>query len=75
MDVDCDEVKEEVGFVLSAVSDSAGCREPRFMCGRQCRKGGFKFHDTAPLPEMLQFEARRMKGNSDKQHVVGDVNR
>ena len=49
MKVDTSENKEELSFVPSAVSDSPGWHEPRFMCDRTCRKGGFKFHDIAAM--------------------------
>ena len=42
-----DEGKEDMSFVPSAVSDSAQWHEPKFMCDRQGRKGGFKFCDIA----------------------------
>ena len=47
MDVDMDESEEELIFVPSAVSDSAGWHELKFRCDRQCRKEGFKFFDIA----------------------------
>ena len=37
------------GEELCAVSGSAGCYEPKFMCDRQCRKEGFKFCDIAAI--------------------------
>ena len=49
MDVDRVENKEELSFVPRAVGNSAGWREPQFMCDRQCRKEGFKFHGMASI--------------------------
>ena len=75
LDVDRDEAQVEFCFVPSVVSDSAGWRESKFMCDRQCRKESFKFHDIAslmaeddgeppfqPLHESLQSMARRKEG-------------
>ena len=47
MDVDMDENKEELRFVRSAVSDSAGWHEIKCRCHRQCWKEGLKFCDVA----------------------------
>ena len=44
-----DENKEEFSFVPSAVSDSAGWHEPRFMCDRKCTTEDFKFHDISAI--------------------------
>ena len=49
MDLDMDENKEELRFVPSTVSRSAGWHEPKFRCDEQCRKEGFKFHDIASV--------------------------
>ena len=57
MEVDRDEDKKEMSFVPSALSDSAGWYEPKFMCGRElkfmcdreCSKEGFKVHATASV--------------------------
>ena len=50
MEVDRDEGKEELSFVPSAVSDTAGWHENRFfMCEKRCRKGGFKFCDIGAI--------------------------
>ena len=38
MDVTMDENKEELNFIPSAVSSSAGLYEPQFVCDRQCRE-------------------------------------
>ena len=38
MEVTMDENKEELNFIPSAVSSSAGWYEPQFMCDRQCRE-------------------------------------
>ena len=48
-DVGMDETKEELSFVASAVSDSAGWHAPKFKCDRQWRKEGFKFYDIASI--------------------------
>ena len=40
MDVTMDENKEELSFIPSAVSSSAGWYEQQFMCDRQCREKG-----------------------------------
>ena len=50
MEVDSDKSLEEVGFVPSAVSDSAGWHEPlrvKHMCDKKCNKKSFKFFDIA----------------------------
>ena len=75
MDVDMDE-KEELSFVPSAVSRTAGWHEPKLVCDRQCREDGFQVprhrvsdggrrrrgaHDE-PLQGLLQCEARRDEG-------------
>ena len=39
-----------------AACDSAGWHEPRFMCDRQCRKGGFRFYDIAAI--MLEEDGK-----------------
>ena len=44
---DMDENKEELSFIPSAVSSSAGWREPQFMCDRQCPKKRFQYFAIA----------------------------
>ena len=81
-----DENKEELRFVPSAVSDSAGWHEIKCRRHRQCWKEGLKFCDVAStiveddgraahdksLPEFLQFNARRKKGTSDERQAMED---
>ena len=45
MDVDM----EELSFIPSAVSSSAGWHEPQFMCVRQCWKSGFQYFEIASV--------------------------
>ena len=47
---------EELSFVPSAVSDTAGWCKPRFMCGKKWRKGGFKFFDIEAI--LVEDEGR-----------------
>ena len=49
MDVHMDENKEEFSFIPSAVSSSAGWREPLFMCDRQRWKKRFQHFDAASV--------------------------
>ena len=52
MEVDKEEGMEELTFVPSAVSDSAGWHEPlrvKYMCDQKCNKEGFKFYDIAAI--------------------------
>ena len=49
MDVDMNENKEELSFIPSVVSRSAGWHEPKFMCDTQCHKDGFKYDDIASV--------------------------
>ena len=42
MDVEVDENKEELSFIPSAVSSSAGWHEPQFMCDRRMPAGRFQ---------------------------------
>ena len=88
VDVDMDENKEELIFIPSAASGSAGWYEPKFMCptgrcqllrhrvsnGGRRRRGA---HDNLH-PKMLQFEARRKKGTSVEKNkqwkiLVADI--
>ena len=48
MDVDMDENTEELSFIQSAVSSSAGWHEPQLMYDGQCGKG-FKYFDIASV--------------------------
>ena len=49
MDVDMDENKEDLNFIHSALSSSAGWHGPKLMCDRQCGKEGFMYYDIAPV--------------------------
>ena len=75
-----DEGKEELSFVPSAVSDSAGWREPPIhVTGYAGRKVSHRAdtvgrrrraaHDTLLLKQ-LHYEARRMKGTSDERQAT-----
>ena len=82
MDVDMDGSKEELSFIPSAVSSSAGWFVNPHSCatGNASRKG-FKYCDSASvvveddggaaqLQEMQQFEAGRKKGAGDKLEAM-----
>ena len=49
MEVDRGEDKEDMSFFPSALIESAGWYEPKFMCDRQSKKEGFKFFDIASI--------------------------
>ena len=49
MEVARDEGMEELSFVPSAVSDTAGWHKARFMCDKRCKREGFKFYDITPF--------------------------
>ena len=54
MEVDDDKSMEEMGFVPSGVSDSAGWREllrVKNTCGKKCEKESFKFYGLASIVE------------------------
>ena len=46
---DMDENTENLSFIPSAVSGSAGWHELQFMCDRQCQQKGFKYYDIASV--------------------------
>ena len=82
-EVDVDENKEELSLFPSAVSDSVGWHEPRFMCYRQCRREDFKFYDVrrvddggrrrrAAHDQLLQFEARRKESTTGQRQAMED---
>ena len=59
MDVDMDE-KEELSFVPSAVSRTAGWHEPKLVCDRQCREDGFQVPRHASVMVVDDGEAHTM---------------
>ena len=78
--------REEMSFFCSAVSESAGWYEPKFVCDMQCRKEGFKFYDIASImveddgePHTINFcmkcynlRLEEEGANGRRQATVGD---
>ena len=58
--MDADEDKEELCFVPSAVSSSAGFREARFKCGGRCRCEGFNGWDGSKQRFVHEKLVRRL---------------
>ena len=89
IEADMDEINEELSFVPSAVSDSAGWHEPRCMSDRLSMKEGFKCCDIAainggrrrgaahdkPLERLPQFEANREENTSGEAQAMEDCGR